>query len=176
VWNLVAGLLVLVVLVLQFLHRKNEVQAVDEANQQARMRVNAANKVHERAVEAIEAGKVERAVVDHLATVAQPMHGLLRVQRAVVANLPPELWIQKLEAKPGSGASGGSAKKRDPIVVEVAGKPLNGVDTSRVVTDFVARLKADPALADLNPRMDPLPAGQEREERFKVTFELTGGR
>jgi hypothetical protein len=152
------------------------VQAVDEANQQARMRVNAANKVHERAVEAIEAGKVERAVVDHLATVAQPMHGLLRVQRAVVANLPPELWIQKLEAKPGSGASGGSAKKRDPIVVEVAGKPLNGVDTSRVVTDFVARLKADPALADLNPRMDPLPAGQEREERFKVTFELTGGR
>lgn len=172
VWNLVAGLLVAVVLVLQFVHRKGEVKSVDEANQQARMRINAANKVHDRAVEAIEAGKVERAVVDHLATVAQPMQGLLRVQRAVVANLPPELWIQKLEAKSG----GNNNKKREPIVVEVAGKPLNGVDTSRVVTDFVARLKADPALTDLNPRMDPLPAGQEREERFKVTFELAGGR
>lgn len=172
VWNLVAGLLVVVVLVLQFLHRKNEVRSIDEANQQARIRVAAANKVHSQAEERIEASKVERAVVDHLATVAQPMHGLLRVQRAVVANLPPELWLQKLEAKSG----GSNNKKRDPIVVEVAGKPLNGVDTSRVVTDFVARLKADPALADLNPRMDPLPAGQEREERFKVTFELAGGR
>ncbi|MFN7590316.1 MAG: pilus assembly protein PilM [Planctomycetota bacterium] len=176
VWNLVAGLLVVVVLVLQFLHRKNEVKAVEEANQQAKIRINAANKVHDRAVEAIEASKVERAVVEHLTTVVQPMHGLLRVQRAVVANLPPELWIQKLEAKSGSGAASSGSKKRDPIVVEVAGKPLNGVDTSRVVTDFVARLKADPSLADLNPRMDPLPAGQESVERFKVTFELAGGR
>lgn len=176
VWNLVAGLLVVVVLVLQFLHRKNEVKAVEEANQQAKIRINAANKVHDRAVEAIEASKVERAVVEHLTTVVQPMHGLLRVQRAVVANLPPELWIQKLEAKSGTGAASGGSKKRDPIVVEVAGKPLNGVDTSRVVTDFVARLKADPSLADLNPRMDPLPAGQESVERFKVTFELAGGR
>jgi hypothetical protein len=99
-----------------------------------------------------------------------------RVVLAVVANLPPELWFQKLEAKSGSGAASSGSKKRDPIVVEVAGKPLNGVDTSRVVTDFVARLKADPSLADLNPRMDPLPAGQESVERFKVTFELAGGR
>lgn len=171
VWNLVAGVLVVVVLALQYMHRKAEVQVAEQSNGEVKRRVAVANKTHGQAEECIAASKVERAVVDHLAAVAQPMHAVLRVQRAVVGHLPAELWIQKLEAK-----SSGAAKKREPIVVEVAGKPLNGVDTSRVVTDFVARLKADPALADLNPRMDPLPAGQEREERFKLTFDLAGGR
>lgn len=173
VWNLVAAVVVLVVLVLQFRHRSAEAERATRHGEQLKRTVSAANRVHKETEQLVEQNKRDRAEVAHLAAVGRPLHGLLRVHRAVVANLPPELWIVKIDA-PGGGAT--ANKKRPPMVVQIAGKPLNGVDISRVVTDFVARLKADPQLQGIEQRMEAQPAGKEREERFQLTFELAGGR
>ena len=173
VWNLVAAVVVLVVLVLQFRHRSAEAVRATTHGEQLKRTVGAANRVHKQTEELVEQNKLDRALVAHLATVGKPLHGLLRVHRALLANLPPELWVVKIDA-PGGGAA--ANKKRPPVVVQIAGKPLNGVDISRVVTDFVARLKADPQLQGIEQRMEAQPAGKEREERFQLTFELAGGR
>lgn len=173
VWNLVAAVVVLVVLVLQFRHRSAEVARAASHGEQVKRSVNAANRVHKQTEELVEQNKLDRTLVAHLATVGKPLHGLLRVHRALLTNLPAELWIVKIDA-PGGGAA--ANKKRPPVVVQIAGKPLNGVDISRVVTDFVARLKADPQLQGIEQRMEAQPAGKEREERFQLTFELAGGR
>lgn len=173
VWNLVAAVVVLAVLVLQFRFRTAEAARATTHGEQLKRAVSAANRVHKQTEELVEQNKLDQAVVAHLAAVGRPMHGLLRVHRAVFANLPPELWIVKIDAPSGGAAAN---KKRPPMIVQIAGKPLNGVDISHVVTDFVARLKADPLLAGIEQRMDPQPAGKEREERFQLTFELAGGR
>ena len=173
-WNIAAAALVVVVLLLKYTKASEAVRVAEEHAGRLRRSIASANSTHQAAETQIAANKVERALVDHMAAVAQPLHGLLRVHRALVANLPPELWIEKIDA-PTGGAAGGT-KKRPPVVVDVAGKALNGVDVSRVVTDFVAKLKVEPGLVGIAPNMKVLADGRDKESRFQLVFDLTGGR
>ena len=79
---------------------------------------------------------------------------------------PPQLWIEKLEFAPASGGS--TQRKRPTVVVEVAGKALNGVDVSRVIVDFKQAFQGDPGMAGLDPQMSRI-EGQDKAERVRIT-------
>ena len=143
VWNVLAGVLVVALLALQAKRGREELESAEMAVARVKNRVSQANGVHNEAAAAIEANKIERALVDHLANQAMPLSGLLRTQRTVGAHLPPQLWIRKIEIQ-GAGSGGGAGiRKRPRVVVEGSGKPLNGVEVGRVLTEFAGKVKAD---------------------------------
>jgi type IV pilus assembly protein PilM len=156
VWNLVAGALALGVLGLQAVQLKEQTAAAETATASLRRQIGAISAVHTEAQAAIEANKVERALVDHLASQALPLHGTLRVVRALGTHLPEQLWIRKLEV--GAAAAGGG-KKRPVVTVEGAGKELNGVEVGRVFSEgFYGKFKADPLLAGAKVEMKNPPS------------------
>ena len=122
----------------------------------------------------MESNQAQRAVLDHLAAVTEPMHALIRVHRSIAANLPKQMWVERVDL-PASGGTGGAGKKR-AVVVEAAGKELDGVDVGRVAVEWKQKLEADLAAAGLEPVMGPLPAAAEASQRFKLTIDLAGGR
>ncbi|MBL8727729.1 MAG: pilus assembly protein PilM [Planctomycetes bacterium] len=152
VWNVLAGAILVGVLGLQASHARAELAAAQGAEDALRRRINVANSVHADATAAIEANKVERALVEHLAAQALPLHGLLRTQRAAAAHLPPQLWLRKLEV---SGGGSSVQRKRPQVLLDGAGKELNGVEVGRVLQEFVSRFKADPLLAGAQAVMKP---------------------
>jgi type IV pilus assembly protein PilM len=170
VWNILAGAIAVGVLALVAVDAKKGVEVAQARTASLRRQTSAINSVHQSAAEAIEANKVERALVDHLATQAMPGNGLLRTLRAVGTYLPPQLWITKIEV---GGGGQGAQKKRPVITVEGAGKELNGVDANRVFQeDFYARLRRELEQAGAEVKMTPTPnAGSLR---FKLTVEFGG--
>jgi type IV pilus assembly protein PilM len=169
VWNLAAGAVVAGVLVLQANHAKAVVAANEQAATSMRRQISSLNSVHNEAQSLIEANKVERQLVDHLAAQALPLHGLLRVQRALANHLPPQMWIEKIEL----AAAGGSAQRKRPsIVVDIAGKELNGVAVGNVVSEFMSNFKKDPVMVGLPvPGIVPKPS-PDSAERNQLTIEL----
>ena len=155
IWNVLAGVVVVGLLVLQAVRAKEDLAAAQDAVAGLQSRMRRANAVHADAEAVIAQNKIDRALVEHLAEQALPLHGLLRVQRAAVAHLPPQLWIRKLEV---SGRGGGARQKRSQVVLDGSGKELNGVEVGRVLQDFVTRFKADPLLAGANAVMKPVPS------------------
>ena len=98
-------------------------------------------------------------------------HALLRVQRAIATHLPPQLWLEKIDvgAAPGSGA-----RRRPVVVVEGAGKALNGVEVNRVMLEFKEKLSSDPGMAGLpEPQMQTITT-RDKAEGFKLTIDLEG--
>jgi hypothetical protein len=168
VWNIAAGVVVAAVLALEWSHGAKAVEAAQVAGAQLRRQITAATTIQADAEAQIAANKAERAVVEHLANQALVQHGLLRVSRAVAAHLPPQLWIEKLEA---TGGTTGGQRKRPAIVVEGAGKEVNGTPTSGVILAFKQAMQADPGMAGLEPSMVPIPS-QDKSERFRITVEL----
>jgi Tfp pilus assembly PilM family ATPase len=173
IWNIAAGAIVAAVLGLQVMHGQQAADAATTATRTLRSRVNSAKSVHEDAAAVIEQNRRDRGLVEHLAEKALPLHGLVRVHRAVAAHLPPQLWIEKIElGSAGSSSAGsGAQKKRPVVVVEGAGKELNGVDVSRVVLDFNKKMTTDPGMAGLTSQMVNL-ASQDKTERFRITVDL----
>ena len=113
-----------------------------------------------------------RAVVDHLAQQAVPLHGALRVLRAVTANLPPQLWLTKVAVEM-RGA--GNAEKRPVVEVKGRGKELDGANISNVLLEFSQRLKKDPLLLEAGavPQLST-PAGGDSTVEFTFTIEFGG--
>lgn len=177
VWNIAAGALLVALVVLQARHGQAEVRAAEDATVVLRRQIGAVNAVHGQAQTLIDANKAERAVVEHLAAQALPLHGLLRVQRALLAQLPPQLWIEKIELAGTAGAAGsGSQRRRPAVVVEAAAKELDGVAVGDVIAEFTRRFKSDPSLAGLGEtQMKPL-ANTDNVQRFSLTIDLVGGR
>ncbi|MFN6195421.1 MAG: pilus assembly protein PilM [Planctomycetota bacterium] len=168
VWNIAAGALVAAVLALEWSHGSKAVAATAVATAQLKRQISSATAIQGDAEAQIAANKAERTIVDHLASQSLVQHGLLRVTRAVAAHLPPQLWIEKIEA---SGGSASGQRKRPVIVVEGAGKEVNGVQTSGVILAFKQAMQADPGMAGLEPTMVPIPS-QDKSERFRITVEL----
>jgi type IV pilus assembly protein PilM len=173
IWNVAAGLLVLGLLALQMAHAKKEVAAAEEEATLLRRSIASANSIHGDAVAAIEANKVERALVEHLSVQALPLHGLLRAQRAIAAHLPPQLWIEKIEV--AGGVSTGAQRRRPGVVVDAAGKNLNGVDADRVVSEFVGKFKNDPLVAGVLLPVMQSSQSPDSASRFKVTVDFAEG-
>jgi type IV pilus assembly protein PilM len=171
IWNVAAGTVLVGLLGLQVHHRQGVLAANEEAAGKLRRQVNAANGIHKEAATLIDANKQDRQVVDSLAAQALPLQALLRVHRALAAHLPPQLWVEKVDL--GSAAAGGGQKRRPAVVVDVAGKELNGVAVANVVSDFMRNFKGDPVLAGLGaPAITDRP-DQDGIDRFQLTIELT---
>lgn len=172
IWNLAAGAVVLGVLGLKANYLQQERAANEEATAVLKRQISAANSVHGEAQALVDANQVERRLVEHLTGQALPLQGLVRVHRAIAANLPPQMWIEKVELQ---SVSGGNQRKRPAIVVEAAGKELNGVEVGNVVSEFMRRFKADPAMAGLAEPAIKGVNSPDAAERFQITIELQGG-
>lgn len=168
IWNLAAGAVVVGVLALEWSHGSKAVAAAGVAAQKLRQQVNAATTIQNDATAQIDANKAERALVEHLANQALVQNGLLRVQRAIAAHLPPQLWIEKVEA---AGGGAGGQRRKPAIVIDGAGKEVDGVQTSGVILAFKQAMQNDPGMAGLEPVMVPI-ATQDKSERFRITVEL----
>jgi type IV pilus assembly protein PilM len=173
VFNIAAGALIVGALAVQWNHRSQEVAAAEAATSSLRRRIAAVNSVHDEASQIIEENKVSHALVEHLRAQALPLQGLLRVQRAIAAHLPPQLWIEKVEIM-AAGARGSQARVPS-IQVEAAGKELNGVQVNRVVLDFVGRFKSDPGMAGFPAPMMRPTASNDSSERFRISLDLAEG-
>ncbi|HEX5054055.1 MAG TPA: pilus assembly protein PilM [Planctomycetota bacterium] len=172
VWNIAAGALLVGVLALHASHGKRAVEAVEASTAALRRKVNSLNAVNTEAQSVVESNKVERALVEHLAAQALPLHGLLRVQRAVAAHLPPQVWIRKIEVNAG----GGLQKKAPAVVIEASGKELNGVDVGKVWLEFSGEFRRDPLLAGIRePDMQQM-GKAESSEQYKITVEFAEGK
>jgi hypothetical protein len=174
IWNIVAAVLVVAVLGLKASRQSAQVTAAQATSAAMKTQITRANNTHNEAAAAIDANKAQRAVLNHLAALTEPMHALIRVHRSIAANLPKQMWIERIDLPPAAGGGGGGKKRA--IVVEAAGKDLNGIDVSRVVVDFKQKASAELATAGLDPVMEPLPAAAEASQRLKLTIDLAGGR
>lgn len=168
VWNIVAGLVAVGVLGLQVSAGTNKVAVYAGATQQMKRQISAANNVHDEAESLTEANKKLRALVDHLANTAVAQHGLLRVQRAVSAHLPPPLWIEKVEVATAAGSAG-----KRIVTIDGFGKEINGAQVSNAMVEFKKKMEADPGMAGLAKPQIVTPPSSDKTERFKITVELT---
>ena len=172
IWNVLAGAIVIGLLAMDVSRGKKDVEDADGWLATVKRSVSVANSIHDEAAAAIEANKVSRALVEHLSAQALPLHGLLRTQRALAANLLPQLWVRKIEIT-GTGA-GGAQRKTPQVVVAGSGKELNGVEVGRVLQEFVGKFKADPMLAGAKALMKNPPSA-DNTLQFEITVDFTGG-
>ncbi len=170
IWNVLAGVLVLVALFLQYNHGTKKAAAAATATASLKRQANSANQIDAEAQKYVDENKGMRSVVDHLAGQALPLQGLLRVQRAIQQHLPAQIWIEKFDV-----SGGGTQKKKPTVVVEAAGKEVNGMLPSRAWLEFMQKLHSDPGMAGLVPKMDDLPK-TDAAERWRVTIDLLEGR
>jgi len=173
VWNVLAGAIAVALLAFVAMDAKAAVETAAGATVRLKRQISASNTVHQSATEAIEANKVERALVEHLTAQALPLNGALRALRTVARNLPSQLWITKIDVT--TGAVGGGQKKKPVITVEGAGKEINGVDSNAVFNqEFVPKLRPELEKAGFVLKMDPKP-GSDNSLKFKLTIEFAEG-
>jgi len=147
IFNILAGAVILGVFALQYTNNQDKAEAQQVYVNGMRRMVSSVNRTHEDALALIEQNQVDQALVQTLRQRALPLHGVLRVQRAITKHLQPQPWVEKLEVGAKRGRPGAEAL---PIVtVEVAAKELNGVDPSRVISDFYDKFRSDPLIKDL---------------------------
>lgn len=175
VWNVLAAVVVVGLLVLQAKRGREEREQAEIAVEGLKRRISAANAVHNEAVAAIEANRTARALVDYLSSQAMPLNGLLRTERSVASHLPPQLWIRKVELGWSTGASA-QGKKRPQVIVEGSGKELNGADAGRVLTEFAGKVKADLEPAGASAPMRPLPGNGDSTVQFQITVDFAEGK
>ncbi len=171
IWNILAAAVVVALLALQAKRGREEVEAATMAGERARRAIASANGVHTDAAAAIAENKVQRAVVEYLASQAMPLSALLRAERAVGANLPPQLWIRKMEIL-AAGGMGSGIRKRPAVLVEGSGKELNGVEVGRVINEFAGKVKADLAKVGATAPLKPLGTQADKSEAFQITVDF----
>ena len=156
VWNIVAALIAIALVAHKAVLGKDQLEQAQRRTGMLRAQVASANSTNTEAAGVIEANKTERALVEHLAQQALPLHGLLRTQRAIGAHLPPQLWIRKIDLGAGKVAAAGT-KRRSVVTVDGSGKELDGVEVGRVLNEFYGAFKADPQMAGAEVVMKPQP-------------------
>ncbi|HEB53827.1 MAG TPA: hypothetical protein ENI87_11295 [bacterium] len=168
IFNILAGVVVVGVLLLQMRHDQQAVAAHRQASTRLQRRVNSVKRVHAEAERLIAQNEVDRALVDYLRTRALPLQGMLRVQRAIARNLAPELWVEKIAY---GGTRGRPGRQAQPmVVVDVAAKELNGVEPGRVIVETFARFKSDPDMGDaVAATMKP---AKSRDSAKRAVFEV----
>lgn len=168
VWNIAAAAIGVVLLVLQVQHQQQAVEVAEQRLGSLKQQIAIARSVHGQAEAQLATNKVDRALVDHLGALALPLHGLVRTQRAIQAHLPPQLWITRLEVQSKSVGN----QKRPVVVIDGAGKELNGVEVGRVFLDFYAAFKADPLMAGAKVELTT-PTGTS-VIKFTITVDFAG--
>lgn len=170
IFNILAGVVVAGVFGLQYVNNQDKSQAQQVYVDGMRRMVSSVSRTHEDALGLIEQNEVDEALVQTLRQRALPLHGVLRVQRAITKHLQPQLWVEKLEVGAKRGRPGADALAT--VTVEVAAKELNGVDPSRVISDFYDSFRSDPLIKDLLvPDMKERPS-PDSAKRVVFTVEL----
>jgi type IV pilus assembly protein PilM len=170
VFNIAAGALAVLLLVLYAKDRKAAVEAAARADKTTQLASKQIQSVNDAAAKVVEQNAEDRALVQHLAVQAVPLHALLRVLRAVTASLPPQLWVTQVSID--KGGSGGSAANAKGTIVQVKGrgKELDGANVSNVLLDFSQKLKRDPLLQDVGTVQLSMPSDSTVEFTFTIAF------
>ncbi len=171
VYNILAGALAVVLLVMFMNSRKAAVEGATTAAAGVRFSVGQISSVHRRAEALLEENLKQRAAVEFLTAKAVPLHGLLRVSRSVTEHLPPQLWLERIEVRGGSGS--GRRDQTPEIVIRGKGKEINGVEVGRVLQEYVDKVRNDPRLTECGGVMtySPSPGGASTIEfEFSVAF------
>ncbi|MCA8952782.1 MAG: pilus assembly protein PilM [Planctomycetes bacterium] len=168
IWNIVAAIVLIAVLVLYAQNRKAQVAAAEGTATRERVNINNISKIHGDAENLIEENRVLRAVVDHLAAEAVPLNGLLRVQRALATALAPQLWIEKVEV---GGRSGSNQKQASTITVQGFAKELNGVNVNDVYLDFYGKFQKELEAAGAKVTQDTPPV-QDNTLKFVLKIQF----
>ncbi len=164
---------VVVGIVLLVLHAKAQKAAMEEASA-ARRKVASAYKqiqdVDQQAQDIVTKCLEDRAVVDHLAAQAVPLHGALRVMRAVTSSLPSQVWLTKV----GVEMRGAGTQDKKPVIeIKGRGKELDGANVSNVLLEFSQQLKKNPLLVEAGavPTI-ALPSTGDSTVEFTFTIEF----
>jgi type IV pilus assembly protein PilM len=172
VWNIAAAALAVVLLVSFAKDRKAAVDEAETAMNMLRRQKAQIDSVHDQAARIVESNARDRAIVQHLAGQAVPLHGTLRVLRAVTANLPPQLWVTRIGFEPRTT---GNTQKRHAVEVKGWAKELDGANVSDVLIEFTSKLKKDPLLVDVGADATlTAPSSGESKIEFTVTVTFPG--
>lgn len=172
VFNIAAAAFAVVLLVVYARDRKAAVETAAQANKVVQRDWKQKQDVDAQAKAIVEANEKSRAVVDHLSQQAVPLHGALRVLRAVTSKLPPQLWLTKV----GVELRGtGNAEKYPVVEIKGRGKELDGANVSNVLLEFSQQLKKDPLLLEAGavPQLSS-PASGDSTVEFTFTIEFGG--
>jgi hypothetical protein len=172
VFNIVAGVVGVALLAA---YAKDQKAAVESASASRRTVARAYAQIQDvdkQAQDIVAKNLEDRAVVEHLAQQAVPLHGALRVMRAVTQNLPPQLWLTKVSVEM-RGA--GNADKKPVVEIKGRGKELDGANVSNVLLEFSQQLKKNPLLteAGATPQLT-LPSTGDSTVEFTFTIEFGG--
>jgi hypothetical protein len=169
IFNILAGVVIVALLFFKMENNKKEMAYNKRFSSKLTSKVARATNIHDEAEELLAENQVNRELVAYLRQRALPLHGVLRVQRAIGKHLSPQLWVEKLSVG-GSRSRNGSTSPQ--VVVQVAAKELNGADTGRVLSEFSESFKSDPAMAGLpNASMREMKS-QDSAQRAEITVDL----
>ncbi len=171
VFNIAAGALGVVLLLLYAKERQGAVETARAASQRVTSAKSQAEGVNKNALAVVEENKQNRAIVDFLAAQAVPLHGTLRALRAFLSGLPPQIWVRSIEV----ALKGGSNQAKHPVIeIKGRGKELDGIDPGKVVFEFKQRLRDDPLLVDAGAVVNlSQPTGTSTVD-FVITIEFGG--
>lgn len=169
IFNILAGVVIVALLFFKMENKKAEMAANQAFETKLTRKVGRVTSIHNQAEELVTVNATNRELVQHLQSRAVLLHGLLRVQRAIGKHLPPQLWVEKIQV----GASRGRGAESVPqVLIKVAGKELNGVDPTQVVTDFRGKFEADPVMAPVGVSLQ-IGKSQDSAKRVDITVDLS---
>ncbi|MFK7739326.1 MAG: pilus assembly protein PilM [Planctomycetota bacterium] len=177
IFNILAALIVVGVLFLKLQHSKKAVAAKQKAVSAATAQIQRRTGTNDDAVAVIEENGVERAIAANLQAKARPLHGLLRVQRAIGKHLQPQLWVEKIEfGRAGRRGRPQGQQATQQVVLEMAAKELNGVDPSRVLLEFSKALEQDAEMGAIGAvtMQDSKQSNSDNNKRVTLYIDLEG--
>ncbi len=182
VWNIAAGLVGVVLLVLFARQMQADELVADGALRRIQRQRISANQIHDETDKLAQQNLRDRALVEHLATLAAPLHGAVRTAQAVRQHLPPQLWLKKFEvtqkAAAGAGAGGTGGGRRPVVIVEGGGKEIDGVDVGAVFLEFSKAFRSDPRIPQSPPHPPDAvtaesPPSADATLQFRFTIDWT---
>ena len=172
IFNIAAGAVGIALIGMYAGDRKDA--TVDAATAHSRLKgaYNSIQSVDQQAQDVVKKNEEDRAVVEHLAAQAVPLHGTLRVMRAVTSSLPPQVWLTKVTVEMrGSGTQ----DKKPVIEIKGRGKELDGVNVTKVLVDFSQQLKKNPLLVEAGATPSiAMPSTGDSTVEFTFTIEFGG--
>lgn len=173
-WNVAAAAVGVLLLVLLARQLRTDTEAADVALGRVLAQKNRALSVHKEAEDQVERNLRDRALVDHLSALATPLQGAVRTARALRAHLRPELWIRKFDVTQAAAGPAQPGGKKVLVVVDGAGKEIDGVDVGQVYLRFLAAFRADPLLPQDPARITGTnPPSADAALAFKLTIDWT---
>lgn len=169
IFNILAGVVIVALLFFKMENNKKEAAYKQQFSTKVARKVSRVTNIHDEAEELLAENQVNRELVQHLRKRALPLHGVLRVQRAIGKHLSPQLWVEKISIGSGRGRSSNGVQQ---VVLQVAAKDLNGADTVRVLSEFREKFKNDPVMQGI-PKVQMTDQSQDSAKRAQITVNLT---